>query len=108
VLVGGSVYEAFCVVPGTRRMRPYRYAYTLAAVRPTNQGNALAKHDLQSGTTQLWHKPGAAPGACSSIAGAGKRDRVMSTQSIVVLMCIQCTMIVRRRAGVCASPRRYV
>ncbi|PNH06204.1 Carotenoid cleavage dioxygenase 8, chloroplastic, partial [Tetrabaena socialis] len=43
------------------RSRPYRYAYGTAAVRPTNMGNALARHDLAQGSSTLWHEPGAMP-----------------------------------------------
>ncbi len=44
------------------RGKPYRYAYSTAAVRPTNMGNALARHDLELGTTRLWYEPGCMPG----------------------------------------------
>lgn len=46
----------------TRRQRPYRYAYCLGALRPTNLGNALVKHDIAQGTAQRWHEPGSMPG----------------------------------------------
>eukprot|EP00878_Enallax_costatus_P013309 GHUV01013914.1.p1 GENE.GHUV01013914.1~~GHUV01013914.1.p1 ORF type:complete len:366 (+),score=113.14 GHUV01013914.1:1044-2141(+) len=56
---------AFCEFPAINpayRYRPYRYAYCLSAVRPTNQGNALSKLDLQQSTSQTWHRPGGAVG----------------------------------------------
>ncbi|GFR47610.1 hypothetical protein Agub_g9346 [Astrephomene gubernaculifera] len=40
---------------------PYRYVYGTAAVRPTNMGNALARHDLAGGSSKLWHEPGGMP-----------------------------------------------
>lgn len=56
---------SFCEFPAINpacRSQPYRYAYCLSAVRPTNQGNALSKMDLQQGTAQTWHNPGCAVG----------------------------------------------
>ncbi|KIY98414.1 Carotenoid cleavage dioxygenase 8 [Monoraphidium neglectum] len=55
----------FCEFPAINpafRGRPYRYAYTLSAVRPTNMGNALSRIDVATGETLTWHQPGAAIG----------------------------------------------
>ncbi|KXZ54273.1 hypothetical protein GPECTOR_5g361 [Gonium pectorale] len=57
----GNFVEFPAVNPRYRGL-PYRYAYTTAAVRPTNMGNALARHDLADGTSRLWHAPGGMPG----------------------------------------------
>ncbi|GLI62522.1 hypothetical protein VaNZ11_005179 [Volvox africanus] len=59
-----STYGNFAEFPAFNprfRGKPYRYAYGTAAVRPTNMGNALARHDLELGTSTLWHEPGALP-----------------------------------------------
>lgn len=50
-------------MPG-RRGRPYRYVYCLAAARPTNFGNALAKHDTHTGEARLWYEQGGTTGDC--------------------------------------------
>ncbi len=55
----------------THYLPALRYAYTLAAVRPTNMGNALAKSDLQQGKVQLWHEPGCAPSEPTFVAAPG-------------------------------------
>lgn len=34
----------------------------MACKRPTNMGNAVAKHDLVAGTTKMWHEEGATAG----------------------------------------------
>lgn len=46
------------------RGKPYRYAYVLKAVRPTNMGNALSKIDTHTGEALTWHLQGAAVGEC--------------------------------------------
>jgi len=51
-----------CVAPAYRGRADCRYAYALCAVRPTNMGNALAKMDLRTGASKVWHEPGGAPG----------------------------------------------
>ncbi|KAG2488935.1 hypothetical protein HYH03_012556 [Edaphochlamys debaryana] len=56
----GNFIEFPAVSPAVRGL-PYRYAYGTAAVRPTNMGNALARHDLQEGTSKIWFEPGAMP-----------------------------------------------
>ena len=55
----------FCEFPAINpayRGRPYRYAYVLSAVRPTNMGNALSKIDVETGDAKTWHEKGAAVG----------------------------------------------
>ncbi|KAG2425931.1 hypothetical protein HXX76_013305 [Chlamydomonas incerta] len=54
--------------------RPYRYCYSTAAVRPTNMGNALAVHDLQEGTSRLWHSPGGMPAEPCFVPRPGSSD----------------------------------
>ncbi|KAI8476369.1 MAG: carotenoid oxygenase [Monoraphidium minutum] len=64
-LVKDPAANDFCEFPAINtdyRGRPYRYAYVLSAVRPTNMGNALSKIDVESGETLTWHIPGAAVG----------------------------------------------
>ncbi|PNW86115.1 hypothetical protein CHLRE_02g073900v5 [Chlamydomonas reinhardtii] len=53
---------------------PYRYCYSTAAVRPTNMGNALAVHDLQEGTSRLWHSPGGMPAEPCFVPRPGSSD----------------------------------
>ncbi|KXZ54301.1 hypothetical protein GPECTOR_5g387 [Gonium pectorale] len=55
-------FVEFPIINPMFRGLPYRYAYTTAAVRPTNMSNALARHDLADGTSRLWHAPGGMPG----------------------------------------------
>lgn len=42
--------------------KPYRYAYSHGAVRPSTQGNAISKMDVQDGTAQMWTNAGGAVG----------------------------------------------
>ncbi|KAG2445530.1 hypothetical protein HXX76_000145 [Chlamydomonas incerta] len=51
-------YLEFCAFNPEYRFKPYRYTYGTAAVRPTNMANALAQHDMQAGTSRVWHEPG--------------------------------------------------
>ncbi len=41
--------------------KPYRYAYSVSAQLPASYGNALAKFDIEAGTSQTWHQAGAIP-----------------------------------------------
>jgi carlactone synthase/all-trans-10'-apo-beta-carotenal 13,14-cleaving dioxygenase len=41
--------------------KPYRYAYSVSAVKPTTFGNALAKFDLQERSYKQWYEPGCVP-----------------------------------------------
>jgi carlactone synthase/all-trans-10'-apo-beta-carotenal 13,14-cleaving dioxygenase len=41
--------------------RPYRYGYSLAAGRSPHHNNTLAKYDMQTGDTLIWHEPGCLP-----------------------------------------------
>ena len=41
--------------------KPYRYAYSVSAVKPTTFGNALAKFDLQERKYKQWYEPGCVP-----------------------------------------------
>ncbi|GLC41991.1 hypothetical protein PLESTB_001056200 [Pleodorina starrii] len=62
------------------RGKPYRYAYGTAAVRPTNMGNALARHDLVEGSSRLWHQPGGMPSEPSFVprpGGSAEDDGVL-------------------------------
>jgi carotenoid cleavage dioxygenase-like enzyme len=68
VLHAPRALQQLLMVP---RLLPLRYAYTLAAVRPTNMGNALAKSDLQQGSVKLWHEAGCAPGEPAFVAAPG-------------------------------------
>lgn len=38
----------------------------MACKRPTNMGNAVAKHDLVAGTSNIWHEEGATAGEAQS------------------------------------------
>lgn len=51
-----------------------RYVYGMTAVRPTNMGNALGKHDLSTGTCQVWYEPGGMPGEPQFIAAPGAQS----------------------------------
>lgn len=42
--------------------KPYRYAYSHSALRPTTQGNSVSKIDVQGGTAKTWSIPGGAVG----------------------------------------------
>ncbi|EFJ39481.1 hypothetical protein VOLCADRAFT_108622 [Volvox carteri f. nagariensis] len=42
--------------------KPYRYMYGTAAIRPTNMGNALARHDVEKGSSIVCCIPGSMPG----------------------------------------------
>ncbi|KAF5842235.1 carotenoid oxygenase [Dunaliella salina] len=61
----------FTVVNPEYRGLKHRYVYALAAVRPTNLGNALAKHDTLTGEAQTWHEPGGATGECVFVPRPG-------------------------------------
>jgi carotenoid cleavage dioxygenase-like enzyme len=66
--------NAFCEFPSINPAyygKPYRYAYALAAARPTNVGNALSKIDVQTGATVTWHERGAFVGAFVDFGGGG-------------------------------------
>lgn len=58
----------------TAQTKPYRYAYGLAAVRPCTFGNALAKWDVEQGTTTMWHEPGCIPGEPLFVPRPGADD----------------------------------
>eukprot|EP00200_Dunaliella_tertiolecta_P003587 CAMPEP_0202347800 /NCGR_PEP_ID=MMETSP1126-20121109/6007_1 /ASSEMBLY_ACC=CAM_ASM_000457 /TAXON_ID=3047 /ORGANISM="Dunaliella tertiolecta, Strain CCMP1320" /LENGTH=543 /DNA_ID=CAMNT_0048939403 /DNA_START=81 /DNA_END=1712 /DNA_ORIENTATION=+ len=61
----------FTVVNSQLRGRKHRYVYALAGVRPTNFGNALAKHDTLTGQAQMWHEPGGTTGECVFVPRPG-------------------------------------
>jgi carotenoid cleavage dioxygenase-like enzyme len=44
------------------RGKKHRYVYCLAARRPTNLGNGLAKHDLETGEVKVWYEEGGMAG----------------------------------------------
>jgi len=74
VLKDDAAYGNFCEFPQVApnaRYRPYRYTYCQAARRPTNLGNALAKHDVVAGTSQLWHQDGCMPGEAAFVPRPG-------------------------------------
>ncbi len=53
------------VVEGQARspcpLEPCRYGYSVSAVGPCTFENALAKFDVETGETTVWHEPGALP-----------------------------------------------
>lgn len=57
----GSLCDFPVINPNYRGMK-HRYVYALAGKRPTNFGNALAKHDTVTGEAQLWHEAGGTTG----------------------------------------------
>ena len=69
----GNFVEFPSVAPA-RRGRPYRFAWTTAAVRPTNVNNALAKMDVDSGVSTLWHDPGGMVGEPTFVPRPGGDD----------------------------------
>jgi len=52
----------FTIVNSKVRGQKHRYVYALGARRPTNFGNALAKHDTFTGQALLWHESGGTTG----------------------------------------------
>lgn len=67
----GNFFE-FPVVNAAFKSRAYRYAYGMAAVRPTNMGNALAKFDLQTrSVVKVWHEPGGLTGEAAFVPAPG-------------------------------------
>lgn len=72
--------NAFCEFPSINPAyygKPYRYAYALAAARPTNVGNALSKIDVQTGATVTWHERGAFVGAFWIWGGSDPEQRAL-------------------------------
>ncbi|EFJ42644.1 hypothetical protein VOLCADRAFT_97226 [Volvox carteri f. nagariensis] len=57
----GNFFEFPAINPRFRG-KPYRYMYGTAAIRPTNMGNALARHDLEKGSSIVCSIPGSMPG----------------------------------------------
>ncbi|EFJ39232.1 hypothetical protein VOLCADRAFT_101216, partial [Volvox carteri f. nagariensis] len=57
----GNFFEFPAINPRFRG-KPYRYMYGTAAIRPTNMGNALARHDLEKGSSFVCSIPGSMPG----------------------------------------------
>lgn len=54
----------FCELPRVNpnnKGKPYRYGYAVSAKMPTSYGNALAKFDMEQGTSKQWHEPGCIP-----------------------------------------------
>jgi hypothetical protein len=43
------------------RMVRCRYGYSLAAGQSPHHNNTLAKYDMQTGETLIWHEPGCLP-----------------------------------------------
>ncbi|KAJ9520353.1 hypothetical protein QJQ45_030310 [Haematococcus lacustris] len=67
-------YGSYCDFPAVAPAvsgREHRYVYCMGAVRPTNMGNALAKLDVQRGTSKMWHEPGGLAGEPHFLARPG-------------------------------------
>jgi len=67
-------YAEFPHVSPSKKGMSYRYAWTTAAVRPTNLNNALAKMDLESGTCEMWHEGGGIVGEPAFVPRPGASD----------------------------------
>ena len=59
----------FSIINNDLRGQKHRYVYALAAKRPTNFGNALAKHDTFTGQAQLFHEAGGTTGESCEVCG---------------------------------------
>ncbi|EFJ42683.1 hypothetical protein VOLCADRAFT_107173 [Volvox carteri f. nagariensis] len=65
LLIDENAYGNFFEFPAINprfRGKPYRYMYGTAAIRPTNMGNALARHDVEKGNSIVCSIPGSMPG----------------------------------------------
>ncbi|MEW5298336.1 MAG: hypothetical protein WDW36_001474 [Sanguina aurantia] len=74
LLPDDSCYGSFFDFPALHpknRGKEYRYVWGMACKRPTNMGNAVAKHDLVAGTTKMWHEEGATAGEATFLPTPG-------------------------------------
>jgi len=80
-------YGSYCEFPTINtlyRCIPYRYAYCIGAVRPSNIANALVKHDVEEGESKVWHEAGCAPGEPTFVARPGA---VAEDDGVVISVC---------------------
>lgn len=56
--------------------KPYRYGYAVSAKMPTSYGNALAKFDMEQGTSKQWHEPGCIPVEPVMVPRPGAQARI--------------------------------
>jgi len=79
----GNYYE-FPTISPLKHCVEYRYAYGIAAARPTNVANAIAKHDIVEGKSLSWFEEGAVPGEPRFIPRPGATDE---DDGVVLSLC---------------------